>query len=425
MTSADIERQPERGAAAHPGQSYDVGGVRLPRPFKIRRLGHFGYNCADLAGMLDFYIGGLGLIVSDESGRFAARLPEDVRSGLAPGERRLYFTRFGSDHHQLVFMSRKLWEAAAQPPASTNQITWQVGSLAEVVDGSAWIWGRGERLMRSGRDMPGSNWHTYLFDPEGHINELFYGMEQIGWDGLSKPRDMWSGVQHERPELPQASESNEIEAARQAGVDLNAGHRAATAGADGGAGTAGTPAYTVDGIVMARPFKVTGIGPVSLFVDDLDRTRSFYTDVLGFGVRERVRWGEHQGVLLYSGTDHHTLALYTAGLRSALGMPGRLDSMALGLRLANYRQLREAVAFMTDRGAEEVSVPAELVPGFDYVAHLRDPDGNLVQLYYYQRQCAPAGPGPRTVSAPAREWPELIDAPEDVYGGQQFLGPWQ
>ena len=25
-------------------QRYDVGGVMLPRPFKIRRLGHFGFN---------------------------------------------------------------------------------------------------------------------------------------------------------------------------------------------------------------------------------------------------------------------------------------------------------------------------------------------------------------------------------------------
>ena len=70
---------------------------------------------------------------------------------------------------------------------------------------------------------------------------------------------------------------------------------------------------------MARPFKVTGIGPVSLFVDDLDRATRFYTDVLGFGVRERVQWGGHEGVLLYSDTDHHTLALYAAALRSALG----------------------------------------------------------------------------------------------------------
>jgi catechol 2,3-dioxygenase-like lactoylglutathione lyase family enzyme len=413
MTSADIERQPE--LSADHGHWCDVGGVRLPRPFKIRRLGHFGYNCWNLDRMLDFYIAGLGLIVSDASGKFASRLPDDVLSGLTPGERLLYFTRFGSDHHQLVLMSRKVWEASAQAPASINQITWQVGSLAEVVAGSAWIWGRGERLMRSGRDMPGSNWHTYLFDPEGHINELFYGMEQVGWNGLSKPRDMWSGVMHEVPDLPQQAESDEIETARRAGIDLNGGHRAAV----------GAAAYVVDGITMARPFKVTGIGPVSLFVEDLEQATRFYTDVLGFRVRERVRWGEHQGVMMYNDTDHHTLALYAAGLRSALGMPARLNSMALGLRLANYRQLREAVRFMTGYGAEEVSVPAELVPGFDYVSHLRDPDGNLVQLYYYQRQCAPSGPGPRTFSAPAQQWPELIDAPEDVYGGQQFLGPWQ
>lgn len=26
------------------GQRYNVGGVMLDRPFKIRRLGHFGFN---------------------------------------------------------------------------------------------------------------------------------------------------------------------------------------------------------------------------------------------------------------------------------------------------------------------------------------------------------------------------------------------
>ena len=43
----------------------------------------------------------------------------------------------------------------------------------------------------SGRDMPGSNWHTYLLDPDGHSNELYYGIEQIGWDGYSKPQSMY------------------------------------------------------------------------------------------------------------------------------------------------------------------------------------------------------------------------------------------
>jgi len=29
-------------------ETYDVGGVTYPRPFKIRRLGHFGFNVEKL-----------------------------------------------------------------------------------------------------------------------------------------------------------------------------------------------------------------------------------------------------------------------------------------------------------------------------------------------------------------------------------------
>ncbi|MCW2646547.1 MAG: hypothetical protein QOF87_555 [Pseudonocardiales bacterium] len=416
-TASRAETQPVGGAE---GDGCEVGGVRLPRPFKIRRFGHFGYNCEHIDEMLDFYVGGLGLIISDQSGTMPARLPADQQANLTPNEKLLHFTRFGSDHHQLVFISQQVWDWVGRDNgsagASINQITWQVGSLAEVVNGSEWIWGRGERLLRSGRDMPGSNWHTYLFDTEGHINELFYGMEQIGWDGLSKPRELWTGVLNERPELPQPSETREVDLARRTGIELTSGHQPTPDGA---------AAYPVDGIVMTRPFKIVGIGPVSIFVDDLERATGFYRDVLGFNVRAQVSWDAHHGVLLSSGTEHHSLALYETGLRAALDLPTRLDSMALGFRLANYRQLRAAVQFMKDRGAEELSIPAELVPGFDYVTHLRDPDGNLVQLYYYQRECGPTDPDPQTISGGAAQWPELIDAPQDVYGGQQYFGPWE
>ena len=412
------ERQPELLADGAP--LHDVGGVLLPRPFKIRRVGHFGYNCLDLDRMLEFYVEGLGLIISDQSGRMPSRLPSEHQANLSPNEKLLHFTRFGSDHHQLVFISQKVWDWVGQnngsAGASINQVTWQVGSLSEVVNGSEWIWGQGERLMRSGRDMPGSNWHTYLFDPEGHINELYYGMEQIGWDGLSKPREMWSGVMDERPSLPQISEAGEVQRADAAGVDLASGYRV-DPGRD--------QRYEVDGITMSRPFKIVGIGPISLFVDDLARAETFYTHVLGFTVRDRLSHNGHDGLVLSTGAEYFTLALYESALRADLGLPDRAGSMALGFRIANYRQLRAAVDFMLSRGAKEVSVPANLVPGFDYVAHLQDPDGNLVQLYYYQRQCAPAEPLVPAVSGSAQHWPELIDAPLDVFGGQQFLGPWE
>ena len=35
--------------------TYDIGGLRYSQPFKIRRLGHFGFNVADLQGGIDFY----------------------------------------------------------------------------------------------------------------------------------------------------------------------------------------------------------------------------------------------------------------------------------------------------------------------------------------------------------------------------------
>ncbi len=41
--------------------SYDIGGVRYPQPFKIRRLGHFGFNVPDLEAGIDFYARAAGL----------------------------------------------------------------------------------------------------------------------------------------------------------------------------------------------------------------------------------------------------------------------------------------------------------------------------------------------------------------------------
>ena len=37
------------------GQRYNVGGVMLERPFKIRRLGHFGFNIEKMEEGRAFY----------------------------------------------------------------------------------------------------------------------------------------------------------------------------------------------------------------------------------------------------------------------------------------------------------------------------------------------------------------------------------
>ena len=47
-------------------QQYNVGGILLARPFKVRRLGHFGFNALKMAEGLHFYNALLGFKISDE-----------------------------------------------------------------------------------------------------------------------------------------------------------------------------------------------------------------------------------------------------------------------------------------------------------------------------------------------------------------------
>ena len=115
---------------ATPAQDYIVGGVRLPRPFRIRRLGHFGVNVHDPELSKAFYCKLLGLRISDEID-FSGRMPDDKMAELGP--RVGYFTRHGTDHHSFVIFPRRVMNALAGVPltsdVTTNQITWQAGSL--------------------------------------------------------------------------------------------------------------------------------------------------------------------------------------------------------------------------------------------------------------------------------------------------------
>ena len=400
---------------------HDVGGVLLDRPFKIRRLGHFGFNVTRMDDCVHFYIDLLGFRISDISDMFASRLtPEQLKE---VGNPRGYFTRYGGDHHAFVLFNKGVMDALnparSHGEITINQITWQVGSLAEVGAASKWLPEQGVRLQRTGRDMPGSNWHTYVYDPDGHTNELYYGIEQVGWDGLSKPQSMYYRGFREPPSLPQVNEFDEVQEALAKGIDVHSGYRHVDT----------MPAkYDVDGIMLPRPFKITRIGPVGLFVNDLEAAEAFYRDRLGFVFTEATEVMGERCVFLRTNTEHHSVALYPMALRSKLGFSGHSTSAGFGVQLANYRQLRDATAFLRENGVRvDTDPPAGLHPGVDYVAHAFDPDGHCVLLYYYMEQLGWDGrPRPRSArrSAANGDWPETLEPLSDTYNGEPYLGPW-
>jgi catechol 2,3-dioxygenase-like lactoylglutathione lyase family enzyme len=400
--------------------AFNVGGVLLRQPFKIRRLGHFGFNLVNMDEGVRFYVDLLGFRISDVMDYSKRAKSPDQVAGL--GDPNGYFTRYGTDHHAMVLFPKRVRDAlgrSEKPGITVNQITWQVGSLQEVGEGIQWFREHNIKIQRSGRDMPGSNWHTYLFDPDGHQNELYYGIEQIGWNGHSKPRVMYDRGFNEPPPLPQISEQQEVQDALAKNVDLLSGYRHLER----------LPArYDVDGILLPRPFKIVRLGPVNLFVENLEAAEAFYRDTLGFTLTEEIIWQGHRCLFLRCNTEHHSLALFPLALRGVLGLSPHSKCAAFGLQLANYRQLREAVKFLQEHDVKVTdAIPPELHPGIDYAAHAFDPDGHCIQLYYAMEQIGWDGkPRPKESRKPRRleDWPELLDGDSNAYMGEPFLGPW-
>jgi len=396
-------------------QKYQVGGILYDRPFKVRRLNHFGISVADTGASAKFYRDLLGFTVADTL-ELTKYDPGPWLDGLP--DTKIYFLRHNSDHHTFVLMPRA-WIEHMEPPArrdiTVNQITWQVGSLREVVEARLWLESQGNKIDRYGRD-PGSNWHTYFPDPTGHTNELEYGIEQVGWDGLSKPEVTWPW-RHDHPELPYKSEAAELADAAAEGIDLNSGHR----WRDDLPKT-----YDVGGVLLARPFKPVRVGPASIFVEDVAEAERFYTEKLGLEKSEENMLEGHRAAFLRANTEHHSIALFPLEVRDVLGVSDHTTLLTFGVQLGSYEQLRAAKDFLEERGVKLIDLPKEIHPGVDYVVHALDPDGHVIQLYYYMEQVG--WDGSVRSHQQRREvtpgvWPEVLDPMSDTYAGETFWGP--
>ena len=395
--------------------SYDVGGVRYAQPFKIRRLGHIGFYVASYEKALDFYSRLLGLRVSDSFDiKTIPRFYEFVKD---IEDTRSAFLTYGSDHHALVLASKSLefLLETGVPGTTLNQITWQVSTLSEVTEGWNFIAEQGTEIVRGGRELPGSNWSVYFKAPDGHVNELYYGIEQIGWNKKSKPSTMYDlGLDGVIP-LPQRSEALEVLDAEARGIHVDSGQRAPASQ---------SPSYSVGGVLLDQPFKIVRLGPLRLFVPDVEELSAYYRDVLGLTVTEEVVFDGMRCVFLRAGSEHHSIALYPLALREKLGFSDHTQTMSVGFQVGSYAQLRDALHFLTDQGCKIVDFPAELHPGIDYTVNVLDPEGHCIQLYYYMEQIGWDGlPRPAHLRrAPKPDWPESIEPQSDTFADSPFPG---
>jgi len=123
--------------------------------------------------------------------------------------------------------------------------------------------------------------------------------------------------------------------------------------------------------------EVKELGHIVLYVRDLDRSRRFYGEVLGW--REVTSMGDVAAVFS-SGRTHHELLLLEVGSEAqAIPQGRRLGLYHFGLKIGETdEELRGAIRQLQNEGAEIVGTADHTVT---HSVYIRDPDGNEIELY--------------------------------------------
>jgi catechol 2,3-dioxygenase len=123
--------------------------------------------------------------------------------------------------------------------------------------------------------------------------------------------------------------------------------------------------------------EVKELGHIVLYVKDLERSRLFYRDILG--------WKEiaaHRSVMaaFSTGRTHHELLLIQAGAQAEpLSRGSRIGLYHFGLKIGTSdEELRAAVKKLEDA---QVPIMGMTDHGVTHSVYLLDPDGNEIEIY--------------------------------------------
>ncbi len=144
-------------------------------PFELKKLGHIVIRVSDLQRSVDFYTQVLGFRISDV-------YPEEmVPSGMV-------FMRCNADHHGVALVGGMPGRSEKR---ELDHFAFEVATLDEVFRARKHLGERGVPIVFQGRRRAGAQIAVEFLDPDGHHLEIYWGLDQVGRDGLVRPKEEW------------------------------------------------------------------------------------------------------------------------------------------------------------------------------------------------------------------------------------------
>lgn len=164
-------------------QAYDPERIRAiarpaSLPFNVNKIGHVVLMVSDLERSVRFYVEVLGFRISDV-------YPESMMPGG------MVFLRCNADHHGIALVG-----GAKTPPASAelHHMAFEVSSLDEVIRARDHLRQHKAQIDFEGRRRAGVQIAIEFRDPDGHRLEIYWGLDQVGSDGVVRPGHEWKGA---------------------------------------------------------------------------------------------------------------------------------------------------------------------------------------------------------------------------------------
>ncbi len=124
-------------------------------------------------------------------------------------------------------------------------------------------------------------------------------------------------------------------------------------------------------------FRIRRVGHLVLRVKEIERSKRFFQEVLGFPVV-----AENERGMVFFSTDvkdnHHMLALVQAKEGATMPTPDHVGMQHLSFELGNFAELQEAYRLFKEKG---VKIHYTTFHGVAKSIYFNDPDGNLFEVY--------------------------------------------